>query len=33
MSDRQQALQVLGLADGASDEEVRLAYKKLSMRW
>ncbi|KAF6263249.1 hypothetical protein COO60DRAFT_486587 [Scenedesmus sp. NREL 46B-D3] len=33
MSDRQQALKVLGLADGANDEEVRLAYKKLSMKW
>eukprot|EP00882_Tetradesmus_deserticola_P011696 GHRQ01012374.1.p1 GENE.GHRQ01012374.1~~GHRQ01012374.1.p1 ORF type:complete len:106 (+),score=31.88 GHRQ01012374.1:199-516(+) len=33
MSDRQQALKVLGLEAGASDEDVRLAYKMLSMKW
>jgi curved DNA-binding protein CbpA len=33
MSDRQQALKVLGLTEVATDEEVRLAYKRLSMKW
>lgn len=33
MSDRQQALKVLGLAEGATDEDIRLAYKSLSIKW
>jgi hypothetical protein len=33
VSDRQAALRILGLTDGASDDEIRDAYKRMSMKW
>jgi DnaJ-class molecular chaperone len=33
VSDRQTALRILGLTEGATDDEIRDAYKRMSMRW
>jgi DnaJ-class molecular chaperone len=33
VSDKQQALKILGLSDGATDEEIREAYKRMSIKW
>jgi preprotein translocase subunit Sec63 len=33
VSNRSSALKILGLDEGASDDEVRAAYKRLSIQW